>query len=51
MICHNNFAPILGLRACEQMQVLKIKHENFEKMLNIENDYIVMYLIFQELVN
>ena len=39
VIRHNNFANVLSLRACEKMQLLKIKPENFEKVLSIENDY------------
>ena len=30
IICHNNFTPILGLRASEQMGLISVEPENFE---------------------
>ena len=38
VICENEFMPIMGLRASEQMNLIELKHKNFEQTNKIEVD-------------
>ena len=35
IICHNDFTPILGLRASEQMGLISVEAENFERVRSV----------------
>lgn len=39
IICHDDFTPILGLRASEQMKLIRVNHENFEKVNGISSEF------------
>ena len=38
IVCQNGLTPILGLSASEQMNILKVEHQNFERVLSINLD-------------
>jgi len=39
IVCHNNFDPILGLRASEQMKLINVNNDNFERVNVIDNNF------------
>lgn len=38
IICHNDFVPILGLNASEQMSLIKVESNNFQRVNNVKSD-------------
>lgn len=39
IVCHNDFTPILGLRASTQMNLIEIQEANFERVNAISEEY------------
>lgn len=39
IICHNNFTPILGLKASEQMKLISVNSDNFERVNSISSEF------------
>ena len=40
IVWHNHFTPILGLRAREQMKLIKLESQNFERVNAVEDSCI-----------